>query len=60
MSKKLGRPLLYEAEQQALKVFSVRLNALQVRKAMKIGDGNLSEGIRRALAYVLPKKEITE
>lgn len=58
MAGKVGRPLLYEAEEQALRVFSVRLNALQVRKAMKLGNGNLSAGIRQALANVGLKQEL--
>lgn len=57
MSQKKGATMVYEAEEEPLKVFSVRLNAIQVRKAMKLGKGNMSAGIRLALATVIPTKE---
>lgn len=57
MVEKKGAAMVYEAEEEPLKVFSVRLNAIQVRKAMKLGKGNMSAGIRLALANVVPTKE---
>lgn len=57
MTKKVGRPYLYEAESQALKMFSVRLNAIQERAALKLGKGSLSAGIRLALENVTHNQE---
>lgn len=57
MAKK-GRPVLYEADSFAMKAFSVRLSVIHERRAMKLGKGNLSEGIRLALETVT-RKEVT-
>lgn len=54
---KAGRPRLYEAESQAMSVFSVRLNVLHEKVALKLGKGNMSVGIRLALENVGQKKE---
>jgi len=54
MGKK-GRPVLYEADSQAMKVFSVRLSVIHERAALKEGKGNLSDGIRLALEKVTRK-----
>ncbi|AXC36514.1 hypothetical protein HOT57_gp70 [Pseudomonas phage phCDa] len=54
---KAGRPRIYEAESTAMKVFSVRLNVLHEKAALKLGKGNMSVGIRLALENVLQKKE---
>ena len=52
----MGRPLLYEAESAPMRVVSVRLNAIQARLAAKLGNGNVSEGIRKTLDLIAKKK----
>jgi hypothetical protein len=56
MAKKAGRPLLYEFEDNPMKVFSVRLNVVQERDALKLGGGSLSDGIRKALEFAIQNK----
>lgn len=53
---KAGRPRIYEAESAPLRVISVRLNAIQHRLAAKLGNGNVSEGIRKILDFIGHKK----
>lgn len=49
----VGRPLSHPEQDLALDTYSVRLPARLARFARKIGNNNLSEGIRYALAYAL-------
>lgn len=43
-----------------MKVFSIRLNVIQERNALRLGKGNLSAGVREALASVGRKGESKE
>lgn len=61
-----GRRRIYE---YVMDVYNVRLNANQARKARRLGDDNMGEGVRRALdlmpwpectAKVEPKLEVVD
>lgn len=47
--KKLGRPKICPDQECPLEKYDVRLSFKHARQARKIGDGNLSAGIRIAL-----------
>lgn len=49
--RKAGRPTLYGVK---LKARTVKLDDATVERAQLLGDGNLSEGIRRAIAQANP------
>jgi hypothetical protein len=51
--KPRGRPKLHPEQDGALSTYSVRLTAFQARMARWIGGGCLSEGIRKAIDFVV-------
>lgn len=57
MREKSGRRLIYEAEGEPMKARSVRLNAIQERHAIKLGNGNFSDGVRTAIDNSVRDKE---
>jgi hypothetical protein len=56
-NKKPGRPRLIKDQDYPLDNYNARLSAWHARVARKIGDGNLSSGIRKAIEYMVEKKK---
>lgn len=52
MSKSLGRPKIYDFEEEPLKPIAVRLTEYHKRLAKRFGEGNASAGIRKALEFM--------
>jgi len=53
--KKPGRPRLIKDQDDPLDNYNARLSAWHARMARKIGEGNLSGGIRKAIEYFIRK-----
>ena len=53
--KKPGRPRLVKDQDAAMDNYNARLSAWHARMARKIGEGNLSEGVRKAIEYFIEK-----
>jgi len=49
VAKKMGRPKICPDQECSLEKYDVRLSFKQARQARKLGDGNLSAGIRIAI-----------
>ena len=47
------RPRVHSTQEFAMDNYNVRLTAFQARMARKIGEGNLSDGIRYSIEFVL-------
>ncbi len=62
MLKRLGRPRERHGKDQedALAKYDVRLSYRQARLARRIGDLNLSEGIRAAIEFAAADEEFME
>ena len=59
-TKKTGRPLAYTLQDAPMDTYYNRLTAWHARKARKIGEGNLSKGVRIAIEIAVRKLEVDD
>ena len=55
--KKVGRPLTHKTQENPMDNYNARLTAWHARMARKVGDGNLSLGLRIAIEFVVRNSE---
>lgn len=57
MCSRKGRPRTYTVQDQPMRVHSIRMTCWHVRKAKKLGDGEVSDGVRYALELASNEKK---
>gem|GEM_PF-6743873 len=59
-TKKPGRPRVHSDQENPMDAYQARMTAWHARQARKLGEGNLSAGIRFCIEYVTRNRGIDE